>query len=163
VEPLTSRHDRSGFSSGVEPLDRYVRDQAGQDTRKRVAAPFALCRGKGNAILGYYTLSALGVDIGAWPEDVARKLPKYPFVPVTLLGRLAVDTRLRGKGMGEHLLMDALRRALQASRDVASVAVVVDAKDGSALAFYRRYGFLPFPDQPNRLFLPMAVIERLLL
>jgi GNAT superfamily N-acetyltransferase len=163
VEPLTSRHDRSGFSSGVEPLDRYVRDQAGQDTRKRVAAPFVLCRGKGNAILGYYTLSALGVDIGAWPEDVARKLPKYPFVPVTLLGRLAVDTRLRGKGMGEHLLMDALRRALQASRDVASVAVVVDAKDGSALAFYRRYGFLSFPDQPNRLFLPMAVIERLLL
>lgn len=161
VEALARQHGRSEFSCGIQPLDRYIRDQAGQDARKRVAAPFVLCRGEGNAILGYYTLSALGVDIGAWPEDVARKLPKYPFVPVTLLGRLAVDMKLRGKRMGEHLLIDALRRAFQASRDVASVAVVVDAKDDSAVAFYRHYGFLPFRDQPHRLFLPMAVIERL--
>lgn len=89
----------------------------------------------GNAVLGYYTLSALSVDVGAWPEDVARKLPKYPFVPATLLGRLAVDRGLRGKGAGEHLLMDALRRALAASRQVASVAVVVDAKDDDAMSF----------------------------
>ena len=93
--------------------------------------------GQSNAVLGYYTLSALSVDIGAWPEDVARKLPKYPAVPATLLGRLAVDTRLRGKGMGEHLLMDALRRAFEASRDVASVAVIVDAKN------HDRDGVLP--------------------
>ena len=161
VEALGKRHDRSGFSCGVEPLDRYLREQAGQDARKRVAAPFVLCEGKGNAVLGYYTLSALSVDVGAWPDDVARKLPKYPFVPATLMGRLAVDRTLRGKGAGEHLLMDALRRALAASREVASVAVVVDAKDDNAVSFYRRYGFITFPDQPNRLFLPMAVVEQL--
>jgi predicted GNAT family N-acyltransferase len=91
---------------------------------------------------------------------MAKKLPKYPLVPATLLGRLAVDVRLRGKGAGEHLLMDALRRALEASREVASVAVVVDAKDDSAVSFYRRYGFIGFADQPRRLFLPMAVIEK---
>jgi GNAT superfamily N-acetyltransferase len=161
VEALGKQHSRSEFSCGVEPLDRYLREQAGQDARKRVAAPFVLCQGKSNAVLGYYTLSALSVDVGAWPEDLARKLPKYPFVPATLLGRLGVDMRLRGKGAGEHLLMDALRRALAASREVASVAVVVDAKDDTALSFYGRYGFITFPDQPNRLFLPMVVVEQL--
>lgn len=161
VEALSKQHDRKGFSCSVEPLDRYLRVQAGQDARRRVAAPFVLCMGQRNAVLGYYTLSALSVDIGAWPEEVARKLPRYPAVPATLLGRLAVDTRLRGKGMGEHLLMDALRRAFEASRDVASVAVIVDAKNHDAEVFYRRYEFIPFADQPNRLFLPMGTIEGL--
>jgi GNAT superfamily N-acetyltransferase len=161
VEPLGKRHDRSKFSSGVEPLDRYLREQAGQDARKRVAAPFVLCEGKSDRVLGYYTLSALSIDVGAWPEDVARTLPRYPFIPATLMGRLAVDRSLRGKGAGEHLLMDALRRALVASREVASVAVVVDAKDDNAVSFYRRYGFVSFLDHPRRLFLPMAVIEQL--
>ena len=160
VEPLGKQHDRSAFSCGVEPLDRYLREQARQDARRRVAAPFVLCEGKSNAVLGYYTLSALSVDVGAWPEDVAARLPKYPLVPATLLGRLAVDTRLRGKGAGGHLLMDALRRAFQASREVASVAVVVDAK-GAAASFYRRYHFISFADHAGKLFLPMAVIEQL--
>lgn len=161
VEPLGRQHDRSAFSCGTESLDRYLREQAGQDARKRVAAPFVLCEGSSNEVLGYYTLSALSIDVGAWPQEVARKLPKYPLVPTTLLGRLAVDTRLRGKGAGEHLLMDALRRALEASREVASVAVIVDAKDESAVAFYRHYEFISFADEPRRLFLPMAVIEKL--
>lgn len=161
VEPLGKQHDRSAFSSGVEPLDRYLREQASQDARKRVAVPFVLCEGNGNAVLGYYTLSALSVDVGAWPENVAKTLPKYPIVPATLLGRLAVDARLRGKGAGGHLFMDALHRALESSRQVASVAVVVDAKDHSAASFYERYGFIHFADQPSRLFLPMAVIEQI--
>ena len=161
VEALGKQHSRSGFSCGVDALDRYLREQAGQDARKRVAAPFVLCEGKSKIVLGYYTLSALSVDVGAWPEDVARKLPKYPFIPATLLGRLAVDRGLRGQGVGEYLLMDALRRAFVASREVASVAVVVDAKDDNAVSFYRPYGFITFPDQPKRLFLPMAIVEQL--
>jgi predicted GNAT family N-acyltransferase len=112
-------------------------------------------------VLGYYTLSAFGVDIGTWPAAIARKLPKYRLLPTTLLGRLAVDRSHRGKGVGEHLLMNGLQRALDASREVASMAVVVDAKDDDASSFYRRYGFIPFVDQERRLFLPMAVIERL--
>jgi predicted GNAT family N-acyltransferase len=161
VEPLGKRHDRSGFSCGVEALDRYLREQAGQDARKRVAAPFVLCEGTSDRVVGYYTLSALGLDIGEWPEDVARKLPRYPLVPATLLGRLAVDTRARGSGAGEYLLMNALHRALEATKEVASVAVVVDAKNAAAEAFYRRYGFVGLADQPHRLFLPMAVIAKL--
>jgi ribosomal protein S18 acetylase RimI-like enzyme len=161
VEALGRQHDRSAFASGAEPLDRYLREQAGQDARRRAAVPFVLCDGNSNTVLGYYTLSASSIDIGAWPEEVAKKLPKYPFLPATLLGRLAVDTRLRGQGAGEHLLLNALRRALEASREVASVAVIVDAKDESAMLFYRHYGFVSFADQPRRLFLPMAVIEKL--
>ena len=161
VEPLGQQHNRKAFSSSVERLDRYLREQAGQDARRRVAAPFVLCEGESNVVLGYYTLSALSIDVGAWPEEVARKLPHYPVVPATLLGRLAVDKSRRGKGMGEYLLMDAMRRALIASRQVAAVAVIVDAKDDNAVAFYRRYEFIPFADQANRLFLPMGTIEHL--
>jgi GNAT superfamily N-acetyltransferase len=161
VEALDGQHDRSALACGVEPLDRYLREQAGQDARRRVAAPFVLREGDSKVVLGYYTLSALSVDVGAWPPEVAKNLPRYPVVPATLLGRLAVDGRLRGKGMGEYLLMDALRRALDASRQVASVAVVVDAKDEKARAFYLRYGFISFADHANRLFLPMGIIAQL--
>lgn len=159
VEPLARQHERSAFSCGVDSLDRYLHTQAGQDQRKRVAATFVACDGQ--RVIGYYSLAALSVEVGAWPEAVARKLPRYPHVPATLLGRLAIDQGVRGQRLGEYLLMDALRRALVASRDVGSVAVVVEAIDQAAAEFYGRYGFRPFPDQPRRLFLPMAVIEPL--
>ena len=161
IDTLGTQHDRSGFTCGSEPLDTYLRVQVGQDARKRVAATCVLCEGKDNTVLGFYTLSAISVDIGSWPEDVAKKLPRYPVVPATLLGRLAIDRQLQGRGAGEHLLMDALHRSWQASRQVASVAVVVDAKDGPAVKFYKRYEFIPFDDLPTRLFLPMSVIEQL--
>jgi len=161
VEPLGKQRDRSEFSCGVEALDRYLREQAGQDARKRVATPFVLCEGTSDRVVGYYTLSALSLDIGEWPEAVAKKLPKYPLVPATLLGRLAVDAQVRGSGAGEHLLMDALHRTLKATEQVASIAVVVDAKNAAAEAFYRRYGFVSLADQAHRLFLPMAVIAKL--
>lgn len=161
VEALGRQHDRLGFSCGSDPLDQYLRTQAGQDARKRVAAPFVLCEGESRAVLGYYTLSAIGVDIGAWPENVAKRLPRYPVVPATLMGRLAIDKRLQGQGAGEYLLMNALHRSLQASRQVAVVAVIVDAKDEDAVAFYRHYEFVPFKDQTARLFLPVGIIEKL--
>jgi len=161
IEPLGKQHDRSGFTCGSELLDIYLGTQAGQDTRKRVAATFVLCEGTSHTVIGFYTLSAISVDIGAWPEDVAKKLPRYPVVPATLLGRLAIDRQLQGRGAGEHLLMDALYRSWQASRQVASIAVVVDAKDSRAVEFYTRYEFTPFVDPPIRLFLPMRVIEQL--
>ena len=161
VEALGKQHNRSGFTCGSEPLDTYLRVQAGQDARKRVAATCVLCEGENNTVIGFYTLSALSVDIGAWPEHVAKKLPRYPVVPATLLGRLAIDRQRQGRGAGEYLLMDALHRSWQASRQVASVAVVVDAKDSRAVEFYTRYEFIPFDDLPIRLFLPMRVIEQL--
>ena len=158
VEPLGSGQDRSGFDSGVEPLDRYFRTQASQDARKNMAAPFVLVLEDGT-IAGYYTLSSTSVQLSELPEQTVRKLPGYPLVPATLLGRLAVDRRQQGKGYGRFLLANALYRAAQS--EIASFAVIVGAKDDSARRFYERESFLPFPDEPMKLFRPMADIRRL--
>ena len=158
VEVLGAQHDRSAFESGVEPLDRYFRIQAGQDSRKNIAAPFVLVLPDG-AIGGYYTLSATSVNLAELPAQITRKLPRYPLVPATLLGRLAVDRRHQGKGYGRFLLADALFRSVRS--EIASFAVIVDAKDENARRFYERESFLPFPDQPMKLFRPMADIEQL--
>ena len=158
VEALGPQHDRAGFESGVEPLDRYFHVQAGHDARKNMAAPFVLVLPDG-AIGGYYTLSATAVKIAELPAQIARKLPRYPLVPATLLGRLAVDRRHRGKGYGRFLLADALFRCVRS--EIASFAVIVDAKDENARRFYERESFLPFSDQPMKLFRPMAEIAKL--
>ena len=160
VQPLGPHHNRSGFSCGVQPLDDYLRKQAGQDLKKRVAAVFVLTP-DGEVVAGYYTLSQFSVGLGVLPPDIARKLPKYPLVPATLIGRLAVDTSFRGMGIGELLLMDALHRSLTLSKQIASAAVVVDAKNDRALLFYRNYGFLELPGVKGRLFLPMATVEEM--
>lgn len=158
VELLAPHHDRASFESGIEPLDRYLRTQAGQDARKNMAAPFVLAL-PGGGIIGYYTLSATALKPAALPEATIRKLPRYPLIPATLLGRLAVDRRYRGQGHGRFLLADALHRAVRS--EIASFAVVVDAKDEDARRFYERESFLSFPDQPMRLFRPMADLARL--
>ncbi len=109
---------------------------------------------------GYYTLSSHSIDLGELPAHVARKLPRYPLVPATLLGRLAVDRRYKGQELGERLLVDALRRALTQSAQIAA-AVTVDAIDDPAARFYGHFGFIPFPDRPDRLFLLMKTIAAL--
>jgi GNAT superfamily N-acetyltransferase len=123
-----------------------------------MAAPFVLVLQDGT-IAGYYTLSSTSVQLGELPDKTVRKLPRYPLVPATLLGRLAVDRRQQGKGYGRFLLADALYRAVRS--EIASFAVIVDAKDENARRFYERESFLPFPDQPMKLFRPMADIRRL--
>lgn len=160
VEPLGPRHDRAAFSCGVEALDNYLRKQAGQDLKKRAAAPFVLTP-DGEAIAGYYTLAQFAIELQKVPEELAKKLPKYPVVSATLLGRLARSLRFRGQGVGELLLMDALKRSLNSSKQVASAAVVVDAKDEHAVRFYKGYGFLALPGVERRLLLPMGTVERL--
>ena len=162
VEPLGRHHDRAAFSCGKEALDRYIKDQAGQDARRRVAAPFVLVEASGaRSVLGYYTLSAFAIDLGDLPREVASKLPHYPSVPATLLGRLALDRRLRGQGLGELLLMDALTRSLAQSAEIAAAAVVVDAIDEDAWRFYSHFDFSPFPERRDRLFLPMKAVAAL--
>ena len=159
-EPLGPGHDRAAFSCGVEGLDNYLRKQAGQDVKKRVAVAFVLTP-DGTTVAGCYTLSQYSVELDAIPDGLAAKLPKYPFVPATLIGRLAVSNEFRGQGLGELLLMDALNRCLSGSKQVASAAVIVDAKDDGGAAFYQKYGFIELPKTPKRLFLPMVTIEKL--
>jgi predicted GNAT family N-acyltransferase len=162
VEPLTPQHHRDQFDCGVEALNRYLRTQARQEMDRDVAVAYVLCpTRRPSSIAGYYTLSSTAVRLADVPETTRKRLPRYPLVPATLLGRLAVDQTDRGHGLGERLLIDALQRSLIASRSVASVAVIVDAKDSSGATFYARYGFIAFPDEPLRLFLPMKTIAAL--
>ena len=161
IEPLGSQHDRAAFDCGNDSLTRYFQTQAGQDLRRRAAVPFVLVDGDSDAVAGFYTLSAYNIDMGELPPELARRFPRYPYAPATLLGRLAVDRRYQGMGLGRLLLMDALRRSMEHSREIASIAVVVDAIDDAARDFYERYGFIRFPDHPYKLFLPMSTMATL--
>lgn len=161
IEPLASNHDRAAFSCGAEALDRYLRQQAGQDARKNVAASFVLVERGSPKVLGFYTLSATSIHLTDLPEASAKKLPKYPLVPAILLGRLAVDQTQRGKRYGELLLLDAMKRCLR-TQEIGWTAIVVDAKDEAALTFYQRYDFIRFSPTSDRLFLPRATISALL-
>lgn len=160
IEPLGPKHDRAAFSCGEDALDNYLHNQAGQDLKKYAAVPFVLTN-DGKKIAGYYTLSQFAVALDEVPAEIAKKLPRYPMVPATLLGRLAISKEFQGQKLGELLLMDALKRSLDTSKQLASAAVVVDAKDDAAIAFYKKYGFLDLPKIKRRLFLPMGTIEKL--
>jgi predicted GNAT family N-acyltransferase len=116
-----------------------------------------------NRIAGYYTLSSDNIRVDDIPAELVKrlKLPRYPVIGATLIGRLARDLAFRGQGIGDLLLADALKRALGMSKNIASAAVVVDAKDEKAHCFYSEFGFLAFPETAKRLFMPMETIEKL--
>lgn len=159
-EPLTKQHDRAGFRSASPALNSYLQRLARKDTERRVAANFVMVEESSPAtIVGYYTLSAFTVEVEELPEEMQKKLPRYPRLPATLLGRLARDERF--PGTGALLLMDALVRAHRQSVQVASLAVVADAKDDLALTFYRKFGFIPLGSDPNRVFLAMGTVAQL--
>lgn len=154
------RHDRSGFSCGIEALDSYLQRQASQDMEKHVAVVY-VATPDNSAIAGFYTLSQFSVDFVHLPDQLAKRLPRYPAIPATLLGRLAVALPFRGQNLGKLLLFDALKRSLDQCRHLASAGVVVDAKDDRARGFYLQYGFVPVIDEESRLFLPMKTIEHM--
>ncbi len=159
IEVLAASHQRAAFECGVPVLDAYLQKQAGQDAKRHVAAPFVLLAPPSTEMLGYYTLSSSAIDARELSATLAKKLPRYTSLPVVLMGRLALASKCKGQGLGEFLLMDALHRS--ARSEIAAMALVVDAKDEAAKAFYQHFGFLPMQEQPLRLFLPMSSIKRL--
>jgi predicted GNAT family N-acyltransferase len=162
IEPFDSRqHDRSNFFYGKDSLDTYIRKQASQDLKKRVSTVFVLVDEPQSSVLAYYTLSTYTIDISSLDEAFAKKLPRYPLLPATLLGRLAIDDSQKGKGFGELMLIDALRKALDASMQVASLAVIAEALDENAVNFYKKYGFQKFKEDPMKLYLPLKSVEKL--
>ena len=148
-EQLEERHVKADFHCGVDALDRYFRERALHEFKKHVAATLVLVERATGAVIGFYTLSSLGIEAG-------------DRLPATLLGRMAVDESFRGRGFGGVLLIDALRRAFESRRTVASIAVVVDAKSDQARDFYLHYGFHQFPGHSHRLFIMMETIEQML-
>lgn len=160
IEALARHHDRSRFRCGSDALDRYLLRQASQDTRRNVSRVFVAVPEALEEVAGFYTLSAGSVEREALPERTMRRLPHYP-VPVALLGRLGVDRRWSGQGLGSALLTDALRRVHRASDTLAVYAIVVDAKDARAQGFYEHFGFIALPGSARRLLLPTSALERL--
>lgn len=160
-EPLDAKHDRAAFSCEEPALNKYLKTQASQDVEKNLTAIF-VCTPDGTKIAGYYALSQYSVGVDTIPEELARKLTRQKQVPATLIGRLARDTKFAGTGLGETLLMDALRRCVNHSRQIASWAVIVDAKTDTNIAFYRKYGFIELPKIPRSLFLPISTTEKML-
>lgn len=157
IEPLTSEHERTAFQCGTEPLDRYFREHVSQDVRRRAAACYVAVEEDCGRVAGYYTLAASGVPLVEMPEAITKRLPRYPVVPVARLGRLAVDEAFRGRKLGGALLWDAATRA--ARSEVAVVALVVDAKNEQAKAFYLHHGFLVYGSVPLQLILPLARLK----
>jgi len=157
--PLENAHRKEHFSCGKPLVDAYLHKQAKQDVKRRLSVCFVLA--EGNAIKGYYTLSTASVERRLLPQGVVKKLPpSYVDLPATLLGRLAVDANFQGQGVGEMILMDALKRSFFASTLVASMAIVVDPLDAGAVAFYKRYDFILLPDS-GKMFLPMETVAML--
>ncbi|HME08531.1 MAG TPA: GNAT family N-acetyltransferase [Bryobacteraceae bacterium] len=153
-------HDRIPFTCGITELDNYLHQQAGQDAKRKVAAPFVMVD-ETRQIVGYYTLSAYGVRSTELPPQVAKKLPKYPLIPATLLGRLAVSREHQGQKLGRLLLMDALYRSWKNTTQVASAGVVAEALDNSAREFYLHHEFIPLLAHSRKLFIAMGTIEKL--
>lgn len=163
IEPLDKKHIKTEFKCGIDALDQYLKTQAGHDIKKNVAVTHVLTVKDLEKILGFYSLSSIGIFPGDLPDDVVRKLPRYPILPGVLIGRLAVDEVCRGQGLGLYLLMDALKRSLTVSVQIGIVAVIVDAKNENAISFYKQYGFIELPDNNHRLFLPLSTIKQLYL
>ncbi|MDP2826914.1 MAG: GNAT family N-acetyltransferase [Sulfuritalea sp.] len=145
--------DTASFRCGQPLLDEYIRRYASQDVQRNVARVFlATPENDSHRLAGFFTLSAGSINCSDLPESLAKKLPHYP-VPVALIGRLAVDSGFRGKGLGSILLADACQKVAHASATLAMAGIVVDAKDVAAMNFYRHFGFQTLPGQPARLFL----------
>ena len=162
IEPLDTRvHIRDKFINQHASLQNYIRSIARQDMDRDLARCFVLTD-EDKIIKGYYTLNNLSIPTSHWDVAVIKKYKlTYQAIPCTLLGRLAMDTSMQGKRLGEILLMDALRRAYEVSKTIASFAVVVDALDQSAKSFYKKYDFHELMDT-NRLYLPMKTLVDLM-
>ena len=159
IEPLNRTHDRTGFQCDVEALDRYLKKQSKQDVKRRISRVFVAAKPDNpKAVIGYYTLSTLSIELNQIPEKLVRKLPKHP-VPAALIGRLAVSKAAQGQGVGKLLLADAIKRTLAVSDQIAIYTMVVDAINDNAIGFYEQFGFTRLSDDSPRLFLPLKSIN----
>lgn len=152
IEPLGKHHDRTAFSCGQAELDDWFHRRASQYERRNIARIFVAVDNS-LGIIGFYSLSSFTLGLTDLPDAIARKLPRYDVIPAALIGRLARDVRVRGQGIGELLLADAISRVLATGSTLAVFAIVVDTKDAAAATFYEEFGFRAFPSRSDRLFL----------
>tara|TARA_Y100000814_G_C12114947_1_gene328492 strand:- start:91 stop:582 length:492 start_codon:yes stop_codon:yes gene_type:complete len=160
ISLLDKTHIRTNFECEEPSLTDYIKTQASQDIKRKLAACFVMAD-ENLQVLAYYTLSSHSLGREQIPAKYLKKLPSNYHAPVILLGRLARDLKVKGKGFGEYLLLDALYRAYELSKSsLGAMAVVVDPINKVAEDFYRSYGFVLLPDS-QKMFLPMNVIKQL--
>lgn len=157
---LTRTHERDAFACGQRELDEFLRQYARQNQEENVGRTWVAVREGERRVLGFYTLTVASVGHDSFPPAETKRLPRYP-VPVAHLGRLAVDRSVRGMGLGEHLLLHALRQILRVSEVVGVYAVEVRAKDDEARRFYEHYGFKSATDDARHLYLPLKTVRKL--
>lgn len=161
IELLDKKHNRKDFDCGKKLLNNYLKVQAGQDIKRKLSACFVLVDKETDCIQGYYTLSNNSIPLSCFPEPIKRKLPQsYESIPTTLLGRLAIDRKFKGKGLGKILIIDALRRSYEISKEIGSFAVVVDPIDREAELFYERYDFIKLPGS-EKMFIAIKTLKEL--
>ncbi|MCO4292403.1 GNAT family N-acetyltransferase [Solitalea sp. MAHUQ-68] len=161
IELLNNKHNREDFDCGNELLNNYLKNQAGQDIKRKLSVCFVLTESQTMNIQGYYTLSNNSIPLNSFPEPIQKKLPKsYLSIPTTLLGRLAIDKKYQGKGIGKILLIDALKRSYEVSQEIGSFAVVVDPIDKEAESFYEKYDFIKLPDS-EKMFIVIQTLKEL--
>lgn len=160
IEPLNKHHQRGTFDCGEESLNTFLLAHAGQNARRDISRTYVALPAESDVVAGYYTLSSGSVSFENLPDEVARRLPKYP-VPTAHLGRLAVDLTFQGQGLGGILLIDALKRVRDTANTIGIHAITVDALNASARRFYEAHGFRSLRDDQLHLFLPMATIRKL--
>jgi hypothetical protein len=159
-EPLGNQHDRTQFDCSVSILNDYLAKYAKQDVKRKASAVFVLVnRADPKRVIGFYTLCATSVLLSELPEELTKKLPRYPEIPAILVGRLARDINF--PGVGGLLLLDAIARCVRVASDIAASLIVVDSKGDAATRFYEKFGFLSLPKLDGRLFLPMQTAEKL--
>ena len=161
IEKLDKRHDRAAFSCGIDELNTYLHRFAGQNEKTGISQHFVAVATVGDSkVLGYYALSAASVAFEVVPEELKKRLPRYP-IPVAHLGRLAVDRSMQGQGLGEDLLIDAMTRITRAGKEIGIHAIEVVAINESAKRFYLKYGFAELKDDQHHLYLPMSAVRKL--
>lgn len=161
IKLLESKHNKKEFDCGKDLLNNYLKNQAGQDIKRKLSGCFVLLDNTTDTICGYYTLSNNSIPLSSLPDEIQKKLPKsYTSIPTTLLGRLAIDLKFQGKGIGKVLLIDALKRSYGISKEIGSYAIVVDPIDEDAVKFYKKYGFIQLPDS-GKMFIAINTLKQL--
>lgn len=161
IELLDKSHNRKDFDCGKELLNNYLKNQAGQDVKRKLSACFVLIDKETEIVKGYYTLSNNSIPLTYFSEPIQKKLPKsYASIPTTLLGRLAIDMKYQGSGIGKILLIDALKRSYGISKEIGSFGVIVDPIDKDAERFYTKFDFIKLPDS-GKMFIATQTLKDL--
>ncbi|MBY0460440.1 MAG: GNAT family N-acetyltransferase [Gemmataceae bacterium] len=159
IERLGKQHERGDFDCGKPPLNDFLQRLVSQYEKRNLARTYILAREGEERVLGYYTLASSAIAFDTLPEEHTKKLPEHP-IPAVLLARLAVDVSVKGQGVGGALLRDCLARCLRLADQIGIHAVTVDAIDDEAARFYEHFGFIRFPEQMSKLFLPISAIKQ---